>query len=342
MSQRACRMLLLKTIAISTIPGLGWVDPFLALPSWSRLPILGCFLLGFGFVARVLTPVPQVILSGFVVLSIVLLWLALLVIFGRGAQDDLIALAQVESVPDLAPTRTVLMVDIFFGAIVGIVLITVVGDPSIDLQTTAMKATIWVLLVELLMVVAAILGAFVFSFLLRQVQVFRKLASTIEFRLFQLVNVQTLARPFLRYLALLVLGSALLAVLVQFLGAQDRQFLLFEVLLPALAAYSVLGSLMLWPIVIMRRRIKAAKENELRIVRAAIGGDRTGLADSELGEELAKFTVPDLLYYEERLLRIWEWPIQQHLQRLVLYLLIPPLAWIMAALVERSLDFYLS
>ena len=66
------------------------------------------------------------------------------------------------------------------------------------------------------------------------------------------------------------------------------------------------------------------------------------LTDSELGDAAVEFKLPDLMYYEDRVVNIWEWPVQRHRQKLIVYTMIPPSAWIMAALVERMLDTVLS
>ena len=46
------------------------------------------------------------------------------------------------------------------------------------------------------------------------------------------------------------------------------------------------------------------------------------------------------MMYEQYVKDIWEWPIQGYVQRLVFYVLLPPLAWVLAALVEQIVDSY--
>ena len=40
------------------------------------------------------------------------------------------------------------------------------------------------------------------------------------------------------------------------------------------------------------------------------------------------------MYYEDRVKNIWEWPIEAHIRRLVIFGLLPPLTWVLAAAVE--------
>ena len=40
------------------------------------------------------------------------------------------------------------------------------------------------------------------------------------------------------------------------------------------------------------------------------------------------------MYYEDRIKAIWEWPFELHVRRLVIFGLLPPLTWVLAAGVE--------
>ncbi|MBF69264.1 MAG: hypothetical protein CMQ29_16440, partial [Gammaproteobacteria bacterium] len=78
----------------------------------------------------------------------------------------------------------------------------------------------------------------------------------------------------------------------------------------------------------------AAKTVEINIVRRALRGDRDGLSASAFGTELTTFSVAELMYYEDRIRAVWEWPFEAHIRRLVIFGLLPPLTWMLAALVE--------
>ena len=50
--------------------------------------------------------------------------------------------------------------------------------------------------------------------------------------------------------------------------------------------------------------------------------------------QLKDFSPADLMYYVDRVKNIWEWPIEAHIRRLVIFGLLPPLTWVLAAAVE--------
>ncbi len=95
------------------------------------------------------------------------------------------------------------------------------------------------------------------------------------------------------------------------------------------------------PALLVRSRIRATKEAELAAVRRALAGDRSALDATSIRHLAGEFTAPDLLSYEQRIQQIWEWPIQGSVQRILLYVMLPPLAWVLAALVERLVDMAL-
>ena len=50
--------------------------------------------------------------------------------------------------------------------------------------------------------------------------------------------------------------------------------------------------------------------------------------------QLKDCTPAELMYYEDRVKNIWEWPIEAHIRRLVIFGLLPPLTWVLTAAVE--------
>ena len=46
---------------------------------------------------------------------------------------------------------------------------------------------------------------------------------------------------------------------------------------------------------------------------------------------------PDLLTHQMFVESRWEWPIASHLQKLILFGLLPPLTWVLAATIEYAL-----
>ncbi|MEX0964746.1 MAG: hypothetical protein WDZ52_11970 [Pseudohongiellaceae bacterium] len=79
------------------------------------------------------------------------------------------------------------------------------------------------------------------------------------------------------------------------------------------------------PLITLKSRIAVAKSMEITFVRRALAGDFSGIEHSQFGRKLADFSPADLMYYEDRIKNIWEWPIEAQIRRLVIFGLLPPL-----------------
>lgn len=109
--------------------------------------------------------------------------------------------------------------------------------------------------------------------------------------------------------------------------------------LPGLFATGVpmllLAALPVWPV---HRRLVAAKRQLLAEVDACI--TTQPLPDPRRPESLAPLT--SLLAYRREVMQIAEWPFDVSVvARLALYLIIPPLTWVGAALIEHVVDAFL-
>ena len=96
--------------------------------------------------------------------------------------------------------------------------------------------------------------------------------------------------------------------------------------------------LSLIPVLTLKTRIEIAKDTEIELVRRALRHDDSALAQSQFGPRLADFGFGDLMIYEERIKNVWEWPLKAHIRRLLLFGLLPPLTWVMAAAVEVGFE----
>ena len=85
-------------------------------------------------------------------------------------------------------------------------------------------------------------------------------------------------------------------------------------------------------------RLRAAKRNEIARVNAAIRGEPGALSGSPLGSR-DRLALADLLAWRAYVEAVPEWPIDvSTLSRSVLYVIIPLLGWVGAALVQHVLD----
>ena len=110
------------------------------------------------------------------------------------------------------------------------------------------------------------------------------------------------------------------------------------VFLVSITLVFAVGGLVL-PIRGVHRRIRAAKQQELEHVNAALRGDATALAGTALAGRNAEVSVADLVAYRGLIDAVREWPIgAPTVFRFLLYLLIPVGSWAGGALVERVVD----
>ncbi len=96
--------------------------------------------------------------------------------------------------------------------------------------------------------------------------------------------------------------------------------------------------LLLLPVLPIRRRIRDAKQ-------AAISNVQRLIAETQTTEGRNSFALPELnklqplITYRQEIQRVSEWPFNLPVvTRLLVYLIIPPLTWVGAALIERLVD----
>jgi hypothetical protein len=101
----------------------------------------------------------------------------------------------------------------------------------------------------------------------------------------------------------------------------------------------LLFALPLWGI---HQRLRAERNVELSRVNPSIPGDREALRDSLVAADAAALNAVDLLAYRDHVRSFSTWPFDASaLLRLGLYLGIPLLGWVGAAMVERGVDVLL-
>lgn len=93
-----------------------------------------------------------------------------------------------------------------------------------------------------------------------------------------------------------------------------------------------------WP---LHKRLQHAKREELGIINRQLGHVRpqssTAIDNAEQLDEVNR-----LLLYRREIQQVSEWPFDMPaLTRLGLYLILPPLTWVAAALIENLVDSFL-
>ena len=223
----------------------------------------------------------------------------------------------------------------------GLWVLALLFNPGLLIANPAMYA--FVVFAVFVMTWGGVITAHLLFFLYRHYQTYLTLSRDLPLNLFDLEPSQIVSRPLLRYWLLVVLVISLYSLFSQFSTVESTQQEVFA-LAVAGPLFTILLMLSWWfikPVWIMRERIRDLKVVEIEQLKNALHGDRSALQKTHIADMADEFSAPDIIYYSERISNLWEWPIRREMQRIAFYTLIPPAAWVMAALVERMLDVIL-
>lgn len=92
-----------------------------------------------------------------------------------------------------------------------------------------------------------------------------------------------------------------------------------------------------YPVWILRNRIRDNKIAEMDQITMALRGDKDAVKTIVIQGLGTPTTTADLLTHQMFLESRWDWPIASHVQKLVLFGLLPPLAWVLAAMIENTM-----
>lgn len=117
------------------------------------------------------------------------------------------------------------------------------------------------------------------------------------------------------------------------LGVGEMMLMMMPWYLPSL----VIISLYVIPFNRFKARMRSEKAQELNSINAALSGNSRALESSLLmGED--RPSKNDLRIYRDRITAIKEWPFTDHIRALVLFGILPPLTWVIAALIEILIE----
>jgi hypothetical protein len=72
-------------------------------------------------------------------------------------------------------------------------------------------------------------------------------------------------------------------------------------------------------------------------ITRSLRGDKEAVKTMNIHALDAPTTAADLLTHRMFLDSLWEWPIASHMQKLILFGLLPPLTWVVAAMIENTM-----
>lgn len=185
-----------------------------------------------------------------------------------------------------------------------------------------------------------VLVIFCIDIFFRQLLCLNEVCNRIRISLLEADVYAVLANPMLRFLRLYIFGLCIVftSYTVFTSGAlafSDMLVIIMPFYLPGL----VMLALFMFPYKHFKQRIHVAKTIELNHVhRALVKGDKAHLASSLIGADADKLHRVDLMYYEDRIEKIKELPFTDRIRGMLLFGVLPPLTWVIAALIEIFIE----
>ena len=170
---------------------------------------------------------------------------------------------------------------------------------------------------------------------LMQSQSLNHAAHHLNIDLLQLSRYPNIASPLVRFIVVVFLVLTIVQVVVLFDPAFSKVMLLATLALVGVSIPPLL--LYAFPVLVLRNRIKEEKERELGIVFQALEGDDEAIKSGRIRSRVIPPSIADLLTQRMFIESLWEWPIATHVQKLILFGLLPPLTWVIAAVIENTL-----
>ena len=309
------------TNPLTHLPWLRWIDQT-EIPSVA-IGIIACliFLPFYEFNAMA----PRLPFQGAAFPLAFALALMFLLQLSRGASNDLRLLIQADKIDtsyleSIGAGKKMAWLELILGCVIGLQRIRsqIKFDlnETISLSELISPASIAVCLAILFYTVIEV---HLVAFCLRQVMVFRRVAKNFQVDLMTTELNNALSNPLIRFLVVSLVATScgmLIYQIVPFPSLQRRIFQGGSLAALFLAAMIVVSMV---PLFILRARIAVAKQIEITQIRQALKGDFSGVGQSHFGAQLKDFTPADLMYYEDRVKNIWEWPIEAHIRRLVIF-----------------------
>jgi hypothetical protein len=184
-----------------------------------------------------------------------------------------------------------------------------------------------------------ILAIFIVDLFSRQLLMLNRIVKEIRLDLLNTEFYSSLADTMFRFLRLYIFGLCIVAISFNIFDAESGGF---NQLLISMMPFYLPGLLMMGLFLIpfngFKSRMRLVKSIELNHVLRAMAGDKAHLKASLIGADADKLSMVDLMYYEDRIRKIKEWPFTDRIRSLLLFGVLPPLTWVIAALIEIFIE----
>jgi hypothetical protein len=92
-----------------------------------------------------------------------------------------------------------------------------------------------------------------------------------------------------------------------------------------------------YPVWILRTRIKDKKRAQMGQVTPALWGNKKAVKKIAIRDLGTSTTTAELLTHQMFLESRWDWPVENHVQKLILFGLLLPFRWVLAAMIENRI-----
>ena len=290
---------------------------------------------------------PPNVIATMIVMTCALIgaYLFITLFFSRATEADLRLLVSLdsqveESIVLLKPSRTSLL--IFMVVCLLVAVINILGPifllhPEMtvkqilgDFGSSKTNIVLFYLLLPLFGVIAGPLLCTLFM----QCKSLTNAARRINIDLFKLLRYSTIANPLVKIVIFVVSLVAFLQLAVVFVGLPEFTRYVLVVLLILFLISIPIFTLFGYPVIILRNRIKEKKEEEMMKIAQAL---EQAEAESDPNNSSIDLSLANTVTYQMFVESRWEWPIASHVQKLILFGLLPPVAWVLAATIEYAL-----
>jgi len=327
------------TPGLSHLRFLVWIDRT-GLPEWQIAITSFLILVIFGIVTLVLNRIPNPAMYSNVIafVAIITFFQLFYLRMGRGWQKDLKALIEFDSsltsvLTILEPTRRIVSVEVILIIFCALININLLGLEERDRDLTFSAFVTLYYSFQYLFVIFSI------DIVIRQLIMLYRIADQIRIDLLQSDVYTILGNVMLRFIKLYIFGICVMTFSLNIFveGKVETGQMILELLPYILPGVLVLG-LLLIPYNHFKNRMRIAKALELNHIQRAINGDKAHLSSSLIGRDADKLTMVDLLYYEDKIRKIKEWPFTDRIRSMLFFGVLPPLTWVIAALIEIFIE----
>ena len=254
----------------------------------------------------------------------------------RFVRRDLVALREfdpgLEDFSRLMPSRRVAMLEMFACSVFAIIGLFTLGDVFFQstfievIENWEQMAGAQIYLYVLLFFSNIAIGE-VIIFSIRLVILMSRYAKDIRISIFRYRQYSVFSGVFV----IVFSGSVILSCMLIVLGPvlQFDNVIATAAVWVMFAPNSLLVSI---PIFLIARRLGLAKRNELARVVKQID------AETMVHGEHINPALEQLLTYERQVLDIWVWPFSTQIKQMLLFGLLPPLSWLLAAFIEIAVE----